>query len=127
MKGGDLPTLLRCKVALRFEDRGGLERCSAAMISAPFNDPTVISIKWGLAVRRHDRTSALALVEEARKAGLDWHKIQKMTDTTNAMTTRRLQKIGILAGLAILSIAAAFFGARQLASSRRRGAARSPA
>jgi hypothetical protein len=127
VKGGDLPTLLRCKVALRFDDQAALDKCSAAMSTAPVNDPAVISIKWGLAVRKHDRAGALALVEEARKAGLDWHKLQRMTETTNAMTTRRLQKIGILGALAILCIAAAFFGARTLASSRRRSAARSPA
>src|SRR5882724_889762 len=72
VKAGNLPIVLRCKVALRFEDRGALEQCRAAMVKAPADDPTVISVKWGLAVREHDRPGALALVEDARKAGLDW-------------------------------------------------------
>jgi hypothetical protein len=126
-KGGNLATVLRCKVALRFEDSGALERCSAAMRTAPFNDPTVISIKWGLAVRQHDKVAALALVEEARKAGFDWQNIQKMQQTTNAMSKQRLQSVTILGGLAILGVVAVVLGARLVAASRRRSASRSPA
>ncbi len=126
-KAGNLPTILRCKVALRFEDSGALERCGAALRTAPFNDPTVISIKWGLAVRQHDKPAALALVEEARKAGLDFQYIQKMQQTTNAMSKQRLQSATILGGLVVLGIAAALLGARLVISSRRRSASRSPA
>ena len=81
---------------MRFEDRGGLERCSAAMSTAPANDPTVISVKWGLAVRAHDKARALALVEEARKAGVDYKTLNKMSQTTNAMTRNRFQKAAVL-------------------------------
>jgi hypothetical protein len=127
VKGGHLPTVLRCKVALRFDDRGALETCRAAMSTAPTNDPTVISIKWGLAVREHDKARALGLVEEARKAGLDWQKVNKMLQATNAMARQRFQRAGVLGGLGILCIAAAFLGARLVASSRRRSATRAPA
>ena len=123
----NLATVLRCKVALRFEDRGGLERCRAAMSAAPANDPTVIAIKWGLAVRDHDGPTALALTEQARSAGLDSQQVWKMQQTTREMSRRRLQKAGVLTGAGVLLVAFAFFGARWLASSRRRSATRSPA
>ena len=39
-KAGNLPIILRCKVALRFEEiRAALDQCRAAMAKAPFNDP----------------------------------------------------------------------------------------
>ena len=126
-KGGQPSGLLRCKVALRFEDRAALEQCRTAMAKAPFNDPTVISIKWGLAVREHDRAGALALVEEARKAGLESPQVQRMIQTTHAMATRRLQRNLMLGGAGLLVIGFAFFGARVLSSNRRRGPARPPA
>jgi hypothetical protein len=125
--GSNLPTVLRCKAALRFEDRGALKSCRAAMSKAPFNDPTVISIKWGLAVRDHDKEGALALVEEARKAGFDSQQVDRMMQTTNEMSARRHQKAGLLGGLGFLGVAVAFFGARLLASSRRRSTTQTPA
>jgi hypothetical protein len=123
----NLPIVLRCKAALRFEDHGALEKCRTAMSKAPFNDPTVISIRWGLAVRDHDKEGALALVEEARKAGFDSQQVDRMLKTTSEMSTRRYQKAGIVGGLGILGVAIAFFGARLLASSRRRSATQTPA
>lgn len=127
MKGGHLATVLRCQVAMRFKDRQGLDSCRAAMKTAPADDPTVISIKWGLAVRDHDKLSALALLEQARRAGVSPDKVEKMRQTTNAMTRRRFQRAVLIGGLGILGIAAAFLSARLVASNRRRGAARSPA
>jgi hypothetical protein len=122
-----LATVLRCKVAMRFEDRGALERCRSAMSTAPANDPTVISIKWGLAVRDHDEAGALALVEQARKAGMDGPTVDRMRQTTGEAMRRRTQRLVLLGGLGLLCIAGAFFGGRFLASMRRRSAGRSPA
>jgi hypothetical protein len=124
-KAGNLPTVMRCKVALRFEDRAALDTCRAAMAKAPFNDPTVISIKWGLAVRDHDKAGALALVDEARQAGLEWTKVQKMLQTTNEMSSQRFHKAGVLGGLALFGVAFAFLGARLVAASRRRSTTQS--
>jgi hypothetical protein len=124
---GNLPTIMRCKVALRFEDRSSLELCRTAMAKAPADDPTVISIKWGLAVRDHDREGALALVEAARKAGLDSQQVDKMLQTTNAMSIQGRRRAGVLGGALIIGLALAFFGARVLAASRRRSQTQSPA
>jgi hypothetical protein len=126
-KLGDLPAFLRCKVALRFDDGAGLDACESALKSAPVDDPRVIAIKWGLAVREHDKAGALALVEQARKAGASADNISRMVQTTNAMATRRLQKTAVIGALGILLLGAAFFGARMLASSRRRSTSRSAA
>jgi hypothetical protein len=124
-KAGNLATVLRCKVAMRFEDRDGIEKCKAALALAPSNDPSVISLKWGLAVSEHDKASALALVEEARKAGVDSQTVEKMLQTTNAKAMSSFRRAPVV-GLAVLCAAALFLGARLLAS-RRRGATRSAA
>jgi hypothetical protein len=125
--GGNLAAVLRCKVAMRFENRGALQKCKEAMSAAPANDPTVISIKWGLAVRAHDKAGALALVEQARQAGVDGPTVDRMLQTTSTAMQRRNQKMVFLGGLGLLCVAGVFFGARFLASSRRRSATRSPA
>jgi hypothetical protein len=126
-KAGMLPVLLRCQAAMRFEDRGALDRCRAAIGGARDTDPTVIAIKWGLAVRDQDKARALALVEQAKNAGLSQVQVDKMVQTTNLMEKRGFQRKVVLAGVGVLAILAVLLGARSLASFRRRSATRSPA
>jgi hypothetical protein len=123
---GNLPTVLRCKVAMRFEDRGGLERCEAAMKTAPAHDPTVISLKWGLAVRRSDRAGALALVDDAAKAGVSADNVARMRDGANAIAERRLHKAKVAGGLGVFFLIAAMLGVRLVGTQRRRAAGQSP-
>jgi hypothetical protein len=122
---GNLPTVLRCKVALRFEDSAGLEKCEAAMKTAPDGDPMVISLKWGLAVRRGDKAAALRLVEQAEKAGMGPDNVARMREGANALAARRFQRARIAGGLGVFFVVAAVVGARLLGSSRRRGAGQS--
>ena len=126
-KTGNLPTVLRCNVAMRFEEQAGLDKCTAAMSTAPADDPTVISIKWGLAMRRHDSAGALLLVERGRKIGMSADALARMEQATNAITAQRSQKAKVLGGLGVFVVVAAFLGVRLLSASRRRATSQSAA
>jgi hypothetical protein len=124
-KNANLATVLRCKVALRFEDRAGVEKCASAMTTAPADDPTVISIKWGLAVRRNDQAAALQLVQQAEKAGVGADGLAKMRETTGAMSMKWVRKAKVVGGWAAFFIVAGIFGVKLLGASRRRAASQS--
>ncbi len=124
---GTLPVVLRCKVALRFDDSVALDACAAAVSSIPANDPAIISIKWGLAVRHNDKPAALILVERGRRAGMGPDTVLHMLETTEAMDRLPLQRIGIIIGLAVLAMTVVFFAIRLLAADRQRTVNRSPA
>jgi hypothetical protein len=124
---GNLPTVLRCKAALRFEDPAGIARCDQAMKSAPAGDATVISIKWGLAMRRHDEPGARLLLAQAEKAGVGADDVARMRTATDEMPGRRSLRAKVLGGLGLFGVIVAFLGVRLLTSVRRRTASQSAA
>ena len=102
---GAVATMLRCEVALRFRDFAALETCTNELaIKAP-KDPKTISFQWAVAIEKHDRGEALALIDRARGAGMTADGLARMERATRAMTLRRL---GMLAFLLVVMAGAAF-------------------
>jgi hypothetical protein len=102
---GALPSVLRCDVALRFNDVPALEACSKELAAKAPKDPKTISFEWALALEKRDRGSALQLIDRARAVGMSGDGIARMERATRAMTLRR---IGMLFVLIVAAGAAAF-------------------
>jgi hypothetical protein len=102
---GAVATMLRCEVALRFRDYTTLETCTNELATKAPKDPKTISLQWAVAIEKHDRGEALALIDRARGAGMSDDGLARMERATRAMTLRRL---GMLAFLLVVMAGAAF-------------------
>ncbi len=116
---GALPTMLRCEVALRFGDTPALEACSAELGKTAPNDPKTVSFQWALALRKHDRATALQLVARARGMGVSQDGVARMEQATRQMTWRLIGRCALLALGAALVAALMTLGFRRLAQRRR--------
>jgi hypothetical protein len=102
-KVGAVPSILHCQVALRFNDFATLESCANDLAVKAPKDPRTISLQWALALEKHDRSDALALIDRARTVGMNSEGIAQMERATRAMTVRRT---GFLFGLVATMMAA---------------------
>ena len=102
-KVGAVPSILHCQVALRFNDFATLESCTNELAVKAPKDPRTISLQWALALEKHNRSEALALIDRARTAGMNSEGIAQMERATRAMSGRR---IGLLGGLAAAVVGA---------------------
>jgi hypothetical protein len=116
---GALPTMLRCEVALRFDDTAALESCTMELGRTAPNDPKTVSFQWALALAKNDRRAALRLVDRARGVGMSSDGIAKMEQATRIMYRRRLARFALLALAAGLLAALSTIGFRHLAQRRR--------
>ena len=117
---GAVPTMLRCDVALRFNDRPALESCTEELARKAPKDPKTISLQWALAVQNHDRGAALGLIDRAREVGMSPDGLAKMEKATRAMTLHRLGRMAAVAAIVALGGALLFAGLRRAAANRRR-------
>ena len=116
---GAVPIMLRCEVALRFGDTPALAACTDVLSKIAPNDPKTVSFQWALAVRQHDRSGALQLVDRARGVGMSKDGVAKMEEATRQMSRRRLERLALLALGAALAAALLALGFRHLAQRRR--------
>jgi hypothetical protein len=116
---GVLPAVLRCDVAVRFDNRAGLEACTAELVRRAPSDARTVSYQWALAVQRGDQVAARSLAERARELSASPDLVDKMERTTNAMLDRGEHRITIVGGLALLAAGGLVFGTRWRASRRR--------
>jgi hypothetical protein len=117
---GALPTMLRCDVALRFNDWPALDACATKLAETAPNDPKTVSLQWALAIHKGDRGMAIGLIDRARETGMSPDGLAKMQRRTRAMTLRHLGSVTALAVIAALVAALAIAGLRRAATSRRR-------
>lgn len=71
---------LRCEVATRLEDEGGLETCTRELGQLAPKDPQTFSYSWALALKQHDFDRALKIAEDAEKSGIPRAAIQAMEE-----------------------------------------------
>ena len=92
---------LRCQVAIKTNDTGAMQACTAVLAKAAPNDPKTIVFQWSFAVMRGDRSEAAALLARAEKAGVAPESIERMSrvETPARRFTRGL-------GVAVASAAA---------------------
>ena len=109
---------LRCEVALRFDNTGALEACTAELAKLAPKDPKTVSFQWALALKKHDRTTALQLIDQARGVGMSSEGIAKMEAGTQQMTRRFRMRTGFVAIGAILAVMLFAFGFQRLQNRR---------
>jgi hypothetical protein len=105
-----VPAMLRCEVALRFDNTAALEACTNELTKSAPKDPKTVSFQWALALRKHDRSAALKMIDRARGIGMSAEGIAKMEAVTRQMTLRWLTWIALFATGAILVGAIIRFG-----------------
>jgi hypothetical protein len=116
---GALPTMLRCEVALRFNDTPALETCTTELGKTAPNDPKTVSFQWALALARHDRSAALQLVDRARGVGMSKEGVAKMEQATRQMSRRYRARLALMVLGAALVAALLALGFRRLSIRRR--------
>jgi hypothetical protein len=115
---GAVPTMLRCEVDLRFKDLPAFEACTAELAKLAPDDPKTVSLQWALAVEKHDRGTAMSLLERARGLGVNAAALAKMEEGTRAILRRRAQRVGLLIIAAAFVAAGLVFGRRWLGTRR---------
>lgn len=116
---GAVPVMLRCELALRADDTGALATCAETLERVAPQDPKTVSFEWALALRRHNRSAAIGLIERARGAGVSADGVAKMERATRQMTVRLVSQIVLLFVGAALVAALSALGFRHLAQRRR--------
>jgi hypothetical protein len=116
---GPVASMLRCEVALKFEDTKALESCTAELAKLAPKDPRTITFEWALAVQKKQKTEALQLIEKARGAGMSAASVASMERATHEMVKRRIGRIAVIVlGAAFLGFVLAL-ALRRLGSRRR--------
>jgi len=118
-KLGAVPVMLRCEVALRFADTPALAACTDVLSQIAPNDPKTVSFQWALALRQHDRSAALELVDRARGVGMSKDGVAQMEEATRQMGRHRLERFALLALGAALAAALLALGFRHRVQRRR--------
>jgi hypothetical protein len=95
---GITPAVLRCDVALKFEDVKTLESCTQELARLAPKDPRTVSYQWALAVQKKQRSVALQLIDRAREAGVSTAGITMMESQTSQMVKRQIGRF-VLIGL----------------------------
>ena len=95
---------LRCKVAVKMDDRAALEGCTSVLAKAAPEDPKTVVFQWSLAVLRGQRDQAVRLVDRAKQVGVETDSIERMS-RVNAASGRRW--FGLLGGIALGAVAVA--------------------
>jgi hypothetical protein len=116
---GAVPVVLRCEVALRAEDTHALAACTETLKKTAPNDPKTISFQWALALEKHDRSTALQLLDRARAMGVSADGVAKMERATRQMTLRLVRRFVLLALGAAVIAALLALGFRHLSQRRR--------
>ncbi|MES1157778.1 MAG: hypothetical protein ABUL67_01640, partial [Haliangium ochraceum] len=116
---GSVPATLRCEVALRFNDYTTLESCTSELTKLAPDDPRTVSLKWALALEKHDRSNALALIQQARRIGMSNDGIAQMERATRKMTMRRVGMVTFLALALAAGLALVFLRVRRDSAQRR--------
>jgi hypothetical protein len=115
---GPVGPMLRCEVALKFEDTKTLEACTADLAKLAPADPRTITFQWALAVQKQQNAVALQFIEKARKAGLNTASVASMERATHKMWMRRIGGIVVIVlGAGVLGFLLAF-ALRRLGSRR---------
>lgn len=112
-------SVLHCEVALRFHDTPALEKCAGALGSLAPNDAKTVSFQWALAVDKHDRATALQLIDRAKTVGVGEAGLATMTRTTEAMHQRRTTLWALIAVGAVVLALVGVGVSRRLAERRR--------
>jgi hypothetical protein len=112
-------SVLHCEVALRFHDTPALEKCASALGSLAPNDAKTVSFQWALAVDKHDRATALQLIDRAKTVGVGEAGLATMTRTTEAMHQRRTMLWALIAVGAVVLALVGVGVSRRLAERRR--------
>ena len=116
---GALPTMFRCEVALRFADLPSLAACTDTLRRTAPDDPKTVSFQWALALQRHDRSTALRLLDRARAMGMGKDGVAKMERETRQMTLHMVGRFVLLVLGAGLIAALLGLGFRHLSQRRR--------
>src|SRR5262249_19878130 len=87
---------VRCTGARGLYNQDQLETCTTELAKLAPKDPTTVSFLWALAVQKHDRTTALQLIDRARGIGMSSEWISRMEAGTDQMTRRFRMKMGII-------------------------------
>jgi hypothetical protein len=98
---GITPAVLRCDVALKFEDVKTLESCTEELARLAPKDPRTVSFEWALAVQKKQRSVALQLIDKAREVGVSTAGITMMESETSQMVKRQIGRF-VLIGLGAL-------------------------
>jgi tetratricopeptide (TPR) repeat protein len=75
---------LRCKAAVKMNDRAGLEACTGLLAKLAPDDSKTVVFQWSLAVMRGEREQAALLVGRARELGVEMESIDRMTKVTTS-------------------------------------------
>jgi hypothetical protein len=111
-------SLLRCDVALRFNDTKALEACTAELAQSAPKDPRTVSFQWALALQKHQRWTALKMIDRARSVGMSAEGIARMEVGTRQMTNRMLMWLALGAMVAIVAVILFRVGRAHFAASR---------
>lgn len=74
---------IQCELALRVDDLGQLERCTAGLAADAPSDGKTIAFQWALAMKKGQRDEALRLIERAKAAGVKLDGILRMEQATS--------------------------------------------
>ncbi|HVT06387.1 MAG TPA: hypothetical protein VHO67_02970 [Polyangia bacterium] len=119
---GALTDVIRCDAALRFEDWGTLAVCSERLAQHAPNDAKTVSFQWALAVHEHDKQKADALVDRARRLGMEPAGIQKMEATNRSIGRTALVRLLFVLAVMGLAVGVWWFGGKKLLTRRNAGA-----
>jgi hypothetical protein len=88
---------VRCKAAVKMDDRANLEACTAVLAKSAPDDPKTVVFQWSLAVMRGQRDQAALLVDRARAMGVETDSLERMSSVTSASGRRRSVLLGGIA------------------------------
>jgi hypothetical protein len=111
-------SLLRCDVALRFNDTKALEACTAELVQSAPRDPRTVSFQWALALQKHQRWEALKMIDRARSVGMSAEGIARMEAGTRQMTNRMLMWLALSAMVGIVAVILFRVGRAHFAANR---------
>ena len=100
---GNLAAILRCQVALRFDDYSGARTCVNELTKSAPNDPQTVSLQWALAIHDKDKANAQRLLERGREVGIKPAGLARMEMATEQMESSRTLRL-VLIGLAVLAL-----------------------
>ena len=123
---GALPAMLRCQVALRFEDQTALEACTTDLKKLAPDDPRTISFRWALALQKKDKSGALQLITKARDAGMSGDGLAMMEKATRQMARRQIGRLVVFGAGGLLVVLLGAIGFRHLNGRRGSGGSGRP-
>ncbi len=110
---------LRCKAAVKMDDRANLEACTAVLATSSPDDPKTVVFQWSLAVMRGQRDQAALLVDRARAMGVETDSLERMSSVMSARGGRWSMLLGAIAlGGAALLLALLAIRRRRLSTLR---------